>query len=115
MRRNRSERTGGDEGEEIDEENSRQEMGEADVREYRRWPADVERERKKKNKKKTSQQTVDLQFLRELLAEIRRSRIKHYKMFSGAARSSGGAGRMLWWQNTGAERLFTRLRNHRMK
>lgn len=50
-------------------------------------PAEV----KKKGK------TVDLQFFGELLAKIRRSRIKHYKMVSGAARGSG-AGRMLWWQ-----------------
>lgn len=38
MRRNRSNRTGGDEGEEIDEENSRQEMGEADGHEYQHRP-----------------------------------------------------------------------------
>lgn len=47
--------------------------------------------------KKKKGKTVDLQFFGELLAKIRRSRIKHYKMFSGAARGSG-AGRMLWWQ-----------------
>lgn len=63
---------------------------------YRRQPT-WKAKKSKKKKKVSSQQTVDFQFIRELLAKIRRSRIKHYKMFSGATRSSS-AGRMLWWQ-----------------